>query len=110
MTVSCKVRGYRAAGLTRSGVAALRLGLSESEVIDALGSPVARVKEKELSLLAYAKPSHRQLLSRRFGEAGFTFIVYIRNERLQRFITIRRTERACSYNASACPRTKKRLP
>ena len=101
LALSCKEPGYRAATLTREGVAALQAGVSEQEIVGVLGPPVSRMPGPNLTLLAYAKPSHRKLGTRRFGEEGLTFLVYVEEGRLKSAY-IYDPPAVCSCNERSC--------
>ena len=99
---SCREPGYRANGLTRQGVSALQAGVSEQQIEALLGPPVERVVGAHEILLAYAKPSHRRIGSKRFGEEGLTFVVFVEQGRLKA-AHVYDPPAVCSCDARACP-------
>ena len=88
-------RAELAAGVTKEGLQALQLGMSEEQVRGILGAPLGEDRKPERVLLEYArKPS------------GFLISVVFHEDNLQLAVVIdARSDKNCSCRAASCPDT-----
>jgi hypothetical protein len=104
-SIACKTPGYRAPHLTREGVAALALGISEREVVHALGNPPFRVADNDLAFLSYASPPEWKVASTHLVRGtDLSFAIVLSGDQLtSATIVDSRASVACICDTKACP-------